>query len=68
MGTIAELERLMTTRSSLEDEFIKESLIRIDSYNSFMEKLSRCEQRPIRITLYSEDIPKHKYIANINKH
>lgn len=66
METIIELERLLAEKSTLEDEFIKQSRIQLASYNSFMNKLYRCKQPSTRLTMYSEDIPKHKYIANTN--
>ena len=66
MKTITEIERLLTEKSTLEDEFIKQSRIQIDYYNSFINKFPRCEQRSMWRTMYSEDIPKHKYIANTN--
>lgn len=65
MNTIGELNNIISEYSALEDSFIKKSLSQIELYKEFIKKYSSSEHINKRLTLYSEDSPMHKYLANI---
>ena len=51
--------------ANLEDAFVKEALERIKSYETFKKQFNQDDLGPKRITLYTEDIPYYKYLANV---
>lgn len=62
---VSQIEMVINENILLEDEFIKQAFIQINSYEDFISKY-RIEKNIIqRITLHIEDIPKKKYLANI---
>lgn len=67
MNTVAKLNNVISEHSALEDLFIKKSLREIELYKEFIKKYSNQEHIDKRLTLYSEDIPIHKYFANIKQ-
>lgn len=65
IDVVSQIEMVINENILLEDEFIKKAFIQINSYEDFISKY-RIEKNIIRrITLYIEDIPKKKYLANI---
>ena len=65
MNTVSELDNIISEYSDLEDSFIKKSLSQIELYKDFIKKYSSSKRINKRLTLYSEDSPMHKYLANI---
>lgn len=65
MDTVGKLDNIISEYSDLEDSFIKKSLSQIELYKDFIKKYSSSERINKRLTLYSEDSPMHKYLANI---
>ena len=65
MDTVDKLDNIISEYSDLEDSFIKKSLSQIELYKDFIKKHSSSERINKRLTLYSEDSPMHKYLANI---
>lgn len=65
MDTVGKLNNIISEFSDLEDSFIKKSLSQIELYKDFIKKYSSPEHINKRLTLYSEDSPMHKYLANI---
>ncbi len=59
-----ELEHLIDEYSALEDQFIIDAELRIDSYKESIRKLYMNVNSPKRITVYLEDIPLYKISAN----
>lgn len=65
MDTVSKLNNIISEYSDLEDSFIKKSLSQIELYKDFIKKYSSSKRINNRLTLYSEDSPMHKYLANI---
>jgi len=65
MNTVVKLNNIISEYSILEDEFIKKSLSQIESYQEFIKQYACCDLDNKRLTLYLEDIPIYKYLANI---
>ena len=65
MDTVSKLNNIISEYSDLEDSFIKKSLSQIEIYKDFIKKYSSSKRINNRLTLYSEDSPMHKYLANI---
>lgn len=65
MSIVEKLNDIINENSILEDSFIEKSRSQYKSYKDFILKYSFQEQSNKRITLYSEEIPIHKYRANI---
>ena len=65
MDTVSKLNNIISEYSDLEDSFIKKSLSQIELYKDFIKKYSSSKRINKRLTLYSEDSPMHKYLANI---
>ncbi len=65
MYTESELKRIIGENSALEDPFIIDAKLRIESYKESMKMLCLDDYSQKRITLYSEDMPLYKILANI---
>lgn len=65
MDTVSKLDNIISEYSDLEDSFIKKSLSQIELYKEFIKKYSNSKRINKRLTLYSEDSPMHKYLANV---
>lgn len=65
MNTESEFKRIISENSALEDSFIIDAKLRIDLYKESMKKLCLYDYSQKRITLYYEDIPLYKILANI---
>ena len=65
MDTVSKLNNIISEYSDLEDSFIKKSLSQIELYKDFIKKYSSSKRINKRLTLYPEDSPMHKYLANI---
>lgn len=59
-----ELEHLINEYSELEDQFIIDAKLQIDSYEESIRKLYQNENSQKRITVYPEDTPLYKVSAN----
>ena len=65
MNELSELNEIIVKNANLEDAFVKEALERIKSYETFKKQFTQDDLGPKRITLYTEDIPYYKYLANV---
>lgn len=60
-----EIERIISENSVLEDSFIIDAKLRIESYKESLKQLCIDDDSQKRITVYPEDMPLYKYPANI---
>ena len=65
MNELSELDEIIVRNANLEDAFVKEALERIKSYETFKKQFNQDDLGPKRITLYTDDIPCYKYLANV---
>lgn len=65
MNELSELDKFIVKNANLEDAFVKEALERIKSYETFKKQFNQDDLGHKRITLYTEDIPYYKYLANV---
>lgn len=67
MDEVLELNKILSKdfNVALEDSFVKEARMRIKSYEDFKKRLNQNDVSLKRITLYTEDIPSYKYLANV---
>lgn len=65
MDTISELQEVLKNNSLYEDSFIVAANKQIESYANFIEQIGIERTGNKRITMYAEDIPLYKSLANM---
>lgn len=65
MDTISELQEVLKNNSLYEDSFIVAANKQIELYANFIEQIGFERTRNKRITMYAEDMPLYKSLANM---
>lgn len=65
MDTISELQEVLKNNSLYEDSFIVAAYKQIASYANFIEQIGIERTENKRITMYAEDMPLYKSLANM---